>query len=189
MPRSRRSEPFALGNNGLVDRKEREQILGEWSGRVETLRSEAEGSLLEQDLEGSPLKGKPLRGRMRNFRPAVDTYVASLGGPLAYMQRLRQIELETEQHERLLADAWRDLAAECAGDPAAFAERWRRTAERWNFVAVNDLIDRHNRWYPAESRLPMDPGTGDYALVNGQSYRHRPLDAAWALERFPLRPA
>ena len=138
-----------------MDRKEREQILGEWSGRVETLRSEAEGSLLEQDLEGSPLKGRPLRGRMRNFRPAVDTYVASLGGPLAYMQRLRQIELETEQHERLLADAWRDLAAECAGDPAAFAERWRRTAERWNFVAVNDLIDRHNRWYPAEARLPM----------------------------------
>ena len=50
---------------------------------------------------------------------------------------------------------------------------------------MNELIDRHNRWYPAESRLPMDPRTGDYALVNGRSYRRRPLDASWVLERFP----
>jgi hypothetical protein len=26
---------------------------------------------------------------------------------------------------------------------------------------VNELIDRHNRFYPAESRLPMDPRTRD----------------------------
>jgi hypothetical protein len=31
----------------------------------------------------------------------------------------------------------------------------------------------------------MDPRTGDFALVNGEDYRKRPLDAAWALERFP----
>lgn len=168
-----------------MDRKEREQILGEWSGRGQTLRSEAEGAQLEQDLDGSPLKGKALRGRRRNFRPSVDTYVASLGGPLAYMQRLRQIELETEQHEERLAEAWRDLADACAGNAAAFAERWRRTAERWSFVAVNDLIERHNRWYPAEARLPMDPRGGDFVPVAGRPYRRRALDAAWVLERFP----
>jgi hypothetical protein len=53
---------------------------------------------------------------------------------------------------------------------------------------VNDLIDRHNRFYPIESRLPMDPRTRDYALVGGEDYRRRPLDAAWALERFPASP-
>ena len=31
----------------------------------------------------------------------------------------------------------------------------------------------------------MDPRRGDFALVNGRDYRLRPLDAAWALERFP----
>jgi hypothetical protein len=50
---------------------------------------------------------------------------------------------------------------------------------------VNDLIDRHNRYYPVESRLPMDPKTRDFALIAGEDYRRRPLDAAWALERFP----
>jgi hypothetical protein len=48
-------------------------------------REQAEAALLEQDLEGSPLRGKPLRGRLRNFRPAVDRYVVSLGGPLPYL--------------------------------------------------------------------------------------------------------
>ena len=31
----------------------------------------------------------------------------------------------------------------------------------------------------------MDPTTGDYALVNGEHYSKRPLDARWVLERFP----
>ena len=165
--------------------KDREAILREGGVRDLTPRELAEGSLLDRDLEGSPLKGKPLPGRLRNFRPAVDGYVASLGGPLAYMRRLRQIELETEQHEQRLAEAWRELAEECAGDDASFARRWRRTAERWSFTAVNELIDRHNRWYPTEARLPMDPRSGDFVLVAGRPYRLRPLDAAWALERFP----
>ena len=53
------------------------------------------------------------------------------------------------------------------------------------FDDLNDLIDRNNRWYPAESRLPMDPRTGDYALVNGRDYRLELLDADWVLERLP----
>ena len=68
------------------------------------------------------------------------------------------------------------------GDPSA----WSALAERWDFSEVNDLIDRHNHWYPAEARLPMDPMTGDHALVNGEHYSKRPLDATWVLERFPL---
>ena len=97
------------------------------------------------------------------------------------MARLREIDALTIQHEQQLAAAY----AQLGGDTAALAA----AARRWNFGEVNDLIDRHNRWYPAESRLPMDPQTGDYALVNGRSYRRRRLDAAWVLERFPSPPA
>src|SRR5690348_4958489 len=100
-----------------VDRKEREQILGEWPVRDGSVRERAEGSVLERELEGSPLKGKPLPARLRNFKPAVDKYVASLGGPLVYMQRLRQIEIESAVHEERLAATWRALAESCP-DPA-----------------------------------------------------------------------
>ena len=168
-----------------VDRREREQILGEWGVRGENALERVARRELERDLEGSPLVGKPLPHRLRNFRPAVDRYVASLGGPLPYMQRLRTIEEETAEHERRLEGVWHAVAAECAGDGAAFARRWGRLAARWSFDAVNDLIERHNRWYPAESRLPMDVRSGDFALVNGKPFRRAPLDPGWILSRFP----
>lgn len=151
----------------------------------ETPRERRELSGLEQDLDGSPLAGRPLRLRLRMFRPSAEGYLASLGGPLPYMVRLREIAAKTAAHEEALAQAREELAAECAGDSRRFARRWRELAASWSFDEVNDLIERHNRWYPVESRLPMDPKRGDYALVNGEDYRRQPLDADWVLERFP----
>jgi hypothetical protein len=158
-----------------VDRREREAILGEWR-RAETPRDRREQQALADDLADSPLRGKPLRRRLRNFRPAADSYIAALGGPLPWMQRLREIEALTEEHERRLTEAREELGG---------GRAWREAVEHWDFGVVNDLIERHNRYYPAESRLPMDPRTGDFVLVNGRPYRRAPLDAAWALDRFP----
>ena len=76
-----------------------------------------------------------------------------------------------------------------SGDEPRFAREWKALAHRWSFDAVNDLIDRHNRFYPAESRLPMDPRRGDFVLVNGKPYDLRPLDADWILERYPVELA
>jgi hypothetical protein len=168
-----------------MERWERERILGEWGIREGTVRSLAERERLAEELEGSPLKGRPLRRRLRNFRPDTASYITSLGGPLPYMTRLREIHELTALHERRLAEEWARVAGECRGDEQLFEQRWRRVAERWNFVEVNDLIDRHNRWFPIESRLPMDPRTGDFVLLDGRPYRRRPLDAGWVLERFP----
>jgi hypothetical protein len=151
----------------------------------ETPRERRELSGLEQDLDGSPLAGHPLRLRLRMFRPSAEGYLASLGGPLPYMIRLREIAAKTAAHEDALAQAREELVAECDGDANRFAHRWGELAAGWNFVEVNDLIERHNRWYPVESRLPMDPKRGDYALVNGEDYRKHPLDEEWVLERFP----
>jgi hypothetical protein len=100
------------------------------------------------------------------------------------MLRLREIEQRTEAHEGELRLAWKALAEECEGDAARFRRKWRAVAKRTAFDEVNDLIERHNRWYPVESRLPMDPRRGGYALVNGRDYRLAPLDSEWVLERF-----
>jgi hypothetical protein len=164
-----------------VRRRERERIMRQGIVLPETPRDRRNLEGLEADLRDSPLRGGELELRLRNFRPDTGSYLASLGGPLPYMARLREIDALTIQHEQQLAAAY-----ETAGRNA---EAWTAVARRWDFGEVNDLIDRHNRWYPAESRLPMDPRTGDYALVNGRSYRRRPLDASWVLERFPSPPA
>ena len=115
---------------------------------------------------------------------AGETRAAPAAPPYA-LERLRRIHDETRAHQAGLERAWTALAVECHGDERAFARRWRGVAERWSFVAVNELIERHNRYYPAEARLPMDPATGDFVPVAGEPYRKRPLDAEWVLERFP----
>ena len=167
-----------------MKRAERERIMKQGVVSVETPRARTERETLQEDVRASGMQGRRLRLRLRNFRPAEDSYLSALGGPLPYMVRLRTIAEMTTDHERRLAEAWSALAAE-SSDAGRFAEAWKAELERWSFDEVNDLIDRHNRYYPAESRLPMDPRTKDYALVGGEDYRRRPLDAAWALERFP----
>ena len=163
--------------------EEREAILREDAPRPQTARERRQLGELEEDLRSSPLRSRPLRLRLRNFHPTAEGYLASLGGPLPYMARLREIEAMTAAHEEALAEERRRLASEVP--PERFEEAWHEVVTRWSFDEVNDLIARHNRWFPAESRLPMDPRRRDYALVNGRDYRLRPLDSRWALERFP----
>jgi hypothetical protein len=155
-----------------------EEIIGEWGVRDVTPPSQAERRDLEADAEINPLVGRPLRRRIRNFTSEPDTYLASLGGPLPYMRRLREIERLTEQHLEALAEAY----AEHRGD----SEGWRAVAERWDFVDVNSLIEKHNRWFPTEARLRMDPRTRDFVKIGGRHYTHEPLDADWILEQFPI---
>jgi hypothetical protein len=168
-----------------VERREREAIMRQGVTRPETPRDRRERESLEEDLKGNPLAGGPIRQRLRNFRPDASAAIAALGGPTAWMRRLRAIELAIDEHEIALAEAWLRLREEAGGDPVRFGEEWRALAERWDFSAVNDLIERHNRHYPAESQLPMNPRTGDFVLINGRPYTKNPLDAVWILERFP----
>jgi hypothetical protein len=160
-----------------VERRERERIMRQGVVLPETPRDRRNLRGLAEDMRDNPLAGNPLPLRLRHFRPDASSYLASLGGPPPYMARLREIAAMADEHERALAEEY-ELRG---GDPDA----WRALAERWDFSEVNDLIDHHNHWYPAEARLPMDPMTGDHALVNGEHYSKRPLDATWVLERFP----
>ena len=168
-----------------MKRAERDAILRQGVVLPETPRQRRERAALEEDLQTIALTGRPLPVRARHFRPSADSYLLATRGPLPYMLRLREIEQRTEALESSLGAAWLSLANDCGGDDALFRLLWEATARSQAFDELNDLIGRHNRWYPVESRLPMDPRRGDYALVNGRDYRLDELDTAWVLERFP----
>ncbi len=157
-----------MRSTGVVTRSERDAYLHQGVVLPETPRERRERENLDEDLRSVEHRGRPLPLRLRNFLPDADSYLATAGGPLAYMLRLRAIEDETARHDYALRAAWHTLAAECAEDGGDFAARWRAIAQSWRFERVNDLIDRHKRWYPVESRLPMDPISGTYALVDGR---------------------
>jgi hypothetical protein len=93
------------------------------------------------------------------------------------MQRLRAIEEETQAHLARLSEAREALRDDPVG--------WERTIERWDFGEVNELIEKHNRWYPIEARLPMDPRSRDFVKIGGRPYRRPLLDAGWVRDRFP----
>jgi hypothetical protein len=153
-----------------------EEVIGEWGIRDVTPASAVEREKLLDEVELNPLARRPQKRRIRRFRPEPDRYLASLGGPLPFMRRLRQIDDEIDALTARLAQAYAERTD---------AASWRRLAQRWDFGEVNDLIERHNRYYPIEARLPMDPRTRDYVKIGGRSYRREPLDAAWILARFP----
>lgn len=151
----------------------------------ETPRQRRQRAALEEDLRSIALRGKPIPLRPRLFRSSADAYLLATRGPLPYMLRLREIERLTDELETSLRAAWHALAEEHLHDADGFARSWSESVRTVSFGEVNDLVERHNRWYPAESRLPMDPRRGDYALVNGRDYRLESRDADWALARFP----
>jgi hypothetical protein len=167
-----------------MDPREAKEIMSQGAIRPETARDREERRILEAELATSPVKGEPLLQRLRNFRPDPDSAIRALGGPAHWMRRLRAIEDGVDQHEQQLAEAWHELASAVA-DAEEFRRLWLETASRWSFAEVNELIERHNRNFPAEARLPMDPRTRDFVKVNGRPYRREPLDERWILERFP----
>jgi hypothetical protein len=166
-----------------MDPRRAKEILGQGATAPETPRERRQRRDIEADLATSPLRGRPLRQRLRNFRPDADTAIAALGGPTAWMRRLRAIEEEIDRHDRQLAEAWHELARET--DDEEFVRLWRQTAQRWSFAEVNELIARHNRNFPAEAKLPMDPRTRDFVKIGGREYRRDALDRDWIIDRFP----
>src|SRR4051794_35644470 len=167
-----------------MDPREVKEIMSQGAIRPETPQDRRDRKLIEDDLATSPVKGRPVRQRLRNFRPDAETAIRALSGPTVWMRRLRAIEDELDRHEQQLEEAWRQLAVD-ATDAEEFARLWLQTAADWSFAQVNELIARHNRNFPAEARLPMDPRTRDFVKINGKPYQRELLDVDWILARWP----
>jgi hypothetical protein len=96
----------------------------------------------------------------RNFSLSIDDRLRAFAqGAPAYMRRRRAID---DLHERLAG-----RIAVAGGDARAIAE----IAD--DLARLNELIARHNRYYPIEANLPVDPRTGRL-LERGVPWRPLP---------------
>lgn len=109
----------------------------------------------------------------------------AVGGAPAWSRRLKRIHDLTLAATAVLQADWYRLAKQARGDRPRFAAGWRQHAERFDFQQINELVDRHNRYFPTEANLPMDVKTLDYVAFAGGDYRRQKLDAAWILAQFP----
>ena len=131
--------------------------------------------------------GRPVSRRALETQRSVDAYLRAGVRP-RWMERLIEFERGVAAHRHALERAYAGLREACGDDAGAFARRWRAVARSWRFEELNELIRRHNEWYPIERDLPMNPRTGDYVQVAGRSHRREPLGPEWVLAQFPPTP-
>lgn len=108
-----------------------------------------------------------------NFRLTIAERVRAAAGVPAYMRRLRRIE----DLEEALLMALDEIHQEARDETPTIeeAERaFRERADRLDLTLLNDLIDRHNRYYPIEANLPVDVRTKQ-VLQGGKAWRPKPL--------------
>jgi hypothetical protein len=106
---------------------------------------------------------------IRNFTLSVDERIRALtiGAPV-YAIRKRKIEDTEEQWIATLVALGEKLEAK--GTPQAEIEdALRAKADTFDYRKVNELVAKHNRWYPVEANLRIDPKTGGY-LVYGRPW-------------------
>jgi hypothetical protein len=96
-------------------------------------------------------KADELLPAARNFTLTLAERVRGQGGAPAHLRRKREIE------DRL--DAMLKTLREVRARGANHREL-ERAAARLDLERLNDLIDRHNRYYPIEANLPIDPKSG-----------------------------
>jgi hypothetical protein len=119
----------------------------------------------------------------RNFTLSVDERIRALtiGAP-AYAIRKRKIEDLESRWVATLLELREQLEAK--GTPEAdVAHALRAKAATFDYRRVNELVLQHNRWYPIEANLRIDPKTHGY-LVYGRPWLPEP---AFSAERISKR--
>jgi hypothetical protein len=109
----------------------------------------------------------------------------AMGGAPAWAVRLKKIETLTDALISNLYDRWVTLAHQHRHQPELFTPAWREHLNELELDGINELIRRHNRYFPVEANLPMSPRTGDYVAWGGRDWRCSLLTAEWAEQGFP----
>jgi hypothetical protein len=133
------------------------------------------------DPAGSPAQKTALSSvdPPRNFSLSVGDRIRALtiGAP-AYATRKKDLEDLEAAHVRTLV-ALHDTLVARGWDPEAVARALQQKASTVDLKKLNALVASHNRYYPIEANLPVDPRTGEY-LIYGRPWRP---DRVWSASR------
>jgi hypothetical protein len=123
----------------------------------------------------------------RNFTLSIDDRIRALtiGAP-AYATRKKHLEDLELQHVRALVALHDALVAKHAGEPdldALVARALVDKAATFDVKRMNALVTAHNRYYPIEANLPIDPRTGHYLVYGRPWVPEEPWTASRLVDR------
>ncbi len=135
------------------------------SGRGDSIfRIRAKDRLIGEKLASQDvpdhIKGKPLKIPQFNFTISLENKVRSMFGPPHYASRARKIENTTHKLMEDLAFEYTSMLDKFSENPEVFAQQWKGLISSLELDEINDLIDKHNTYYPMEANLQIDPDSG-----------------------------
>ncbi len=110
----------------------------------------------------------------RNFTISTGDALRAIGiGVPAYAARKRKIEDALEDFVDFLAEYEAKLTrAGSLGE--ARREALTRAARKLDLAPIHRLVEAHNRYYPIEANLPVEPRTGRYIVKRGTPFEPEP---------------
>jgi hypothetical protein len=108
-----------------------------------------------------------------NFKISLADRLRAAAGVPAYVRRKRRIEDLEEALLQALDELERDAQKENPDNPFGAQQAFLDAAEKLDLRLLNDLIERHNHYYPIEANLPCDLKTGEFLLL-GQVWHPLP---------------
>lgn len=155
------------------------------SRRVDSPREQDLARRIDQTAPAVETSVRPLQLNSSPFSISVADYLKAAAGPPAWSRRLVRIQNLQNALREQLDVAWREHSLRFAAQPQARAAAWRAYVGAIDLAPLNDLIEKHNAYYPIEARLRMQWPSGRYLLPTGAQYplEHVIVDAL--LEEYP----
>lgn len=144
-------------------------------GRVDSPREAAAAARLDREAREGTLAGKPLVLHARPFYLDTTAYLRAAAGPPAWSTRLARIQrLRADLKERVHS-AWNEHVAGAAPQAPEAGMAWSCFVESLDLGPINDLIEKHNAYYPLEAGLRMEWPSGRYLVPRGMEYPMSPV--------------
>lgn len=154
-------------------------------------KNNARDRMIREKLESHTFSdkriGKPLNIVSVNFTVPLEKTIMSYAGIPEYMQRAKLVEEKIAKIKSDLKLYYDKLKKKEGNNHIKFNRSWKKMLESYNFQEVNELINKHNLFYPQEANLRMDFDTGEY-LLGSDIWRKTPLfSVSLILEELPFK--
>jgi hypothetical protein len=148
--------------------------LGRWLGRgsrhVDSPRERGLGARLDEAKAADAQGSRPLTIHASPFYLDVRAYLRAASGPPAWSVRLVRMQRLRDDLREQLDAAWIACQQRFEGWPGELAHAWRDYVSGVDCSELNELIDKHNQYYPIEAGLRMQWPSGRYILPDGVQF-------------------
>ena len=152
-------------------------------------RMKARDRLIAKRLESTDIpediKGRPLRIPQMVMKIPMEKLVQSMFGPPKYALRARRIEDKTDKLMKEITTEYINMVDRFGKDPEIFAQQWKEYIGSLELKELNDLIERHNMYYPVEANLNIDLKTEGFLIGSTLWKPKEKITIEGLLKQFP----